>query len=152
MLFKTHLAFSIVIVLFLLRFELGIAFYVVFLIASIIPDIDSPNSKIGKRFKFLGLIFNHRGFFHSILALFLFSFLIYFFDFNLALAFFLGYSLHLLIDSFTKQGIYLFFPLSLKKSKGNIKVGSLLEKIIFMMLLFFAIALFLFSLRNSLLI
>ncbi len=149
MLFRTHLAFAIFISLILLYFNLNLVFVIIFIIASLLPDIDSPTSKIGKRFKFLNYLFAHRGFFHSLFALLIFTIILYFVNYLLAIAFFSGYFLHLLLDSFTKQGIYLFYPFSTKKSKGRIKVGSILENILFFVVLFVIIVLIVFYVKTK---
>ena len=148
MLFRTHLIFALLIALFLLFIGFNYPLFIlVFVFAALLPDIDHPSSKIGRRFKFLNLLFTHRGFFHSLFALLIFTILLYFVNFMLAIAFFSGYFLHLLLDSFTKQGIYLFYPFSTKRSKGNIKVGSFLENILFFIILFLMVVLLVFYLR-----
>ncbi len=139
MLFKTHLAFALLIALVLLFLNINPVFIIIFVIAALLPDIDNPFSKIGKKVKIINYLFVHRGFFHSLFALLIFTILLYFFNIFIATAFFSGYFLHLLLDSFTKQGIFLFYPLSTKKSKGKLKVGSLAETIIFVIILFFII-------------
>ena len=148
MLFRTHLAAALLIALILLFFKLNPLFIIIFILASLLPDIDHPSSKIGKRFRFLNIIFAHRCFFHSLFALLIFTILLYFVNFLFAIAFFSGYFLHLLLDSFTKQGIFLFYPFSTKKSKGNIRVGSILENIVFFIVLFLVIVLFVFYLKT----
>jgi len=149
MLFRTHLAAALLIALILLFFNINLVFIIVFVIASLLPDIDHPSSKIGKRFKFLNYLFAHRGFFHSLFALLIFTILLYFVNFLLAIAFFSGYFLHLLLDSFTRQGIYLFYPFSTKRSKGNVKVGSFLENIMFFIVLFVILILLVFYLKQT---
>jgi len=148
-LFRTHLAAALLIALILLFFNINLVFIIVFVIASLLPDIDHPSSKIGKRFKFLNYLFAHRGFFHSLFALLIFTILLYFVNFLLAIAFFSGYFLHLLLDSFTRQGIYLFYPFSTKRSKGNVKVGSFLENIMFFIVLFVILILLVFYLKQT---
>jgi len=147
MLFKTHLAFALLIALVLLFLNINPVFIIVFVIAALLPDIDSPFSKIGKKVKIVNYLFAHRGFFHSLFALLIFTILLYFFDVFIATAFFSGYFLHLLLDSFTKQGIFLFYPLSTKKSKGKLGAGGLLENIFFFITLFLLIVLLIFYLK-----
>ncbi|MBC8444083.1 metal-dependent hydrolase, partial [Candidatus Woesearchaeota archaeon] len=43
----------------------------------------------------------------------------------------IGYSSHLILDSFTKQGIKPFYPLSNIKFKGNTTTNSIIEKLLF---------------------
>ena len=147
MLFRTHLAVAFLISLVLLYFNINLVFVIIFITASLLPDIDHPSSKIGRRFKFLNYLFSHRGFFHSLFALLIFTILLYFINYLLAIAFFSGYFLHLLLDSFTRQGIFLFYPFSTKKSKGRIKVGSFLETIVFFIVLFLIIVLLIFYVK-----
>jgi len=148
MLFKTHLAVALLIALILLHFNVNMTFVITFVIASLLADIDSPTSKIGRKVKVVNYLFAHRGLFHSLFALLIFAVLISFIDYLLALAFFLGYFLHLLLDSFTRQGIFIFFPFSTKRSKGSVRVGSLLETIIFLVVLFAIVILLFFYLKQ----
>ncbi|MBW2998940.1 metal-dependent hydrolase, partial [Candidatus Woesearchaeota archaeon] len=77
--FYTHLAFGFLlgmISLIILKPSNQILFMGLCLIGSSFPDIDHPRSKVGKYFKPIGWLFEHRGFFHSvfpIIILFLLS-------------------------------------------------------------------------------
>ena len=65
--FKTHLLFGMflgLLVLPILNPNNSILFVMLVLIGSALPDIDHPNSKVGKWFKPIGWLFEHRGFFH----------------------------------------------------------------------------------------
>lgn len=142
MLFRTHLAFSFLIALYLidiLEIKNQILFTIVLLFFSIFPDIDKSSSKIFKKlkpFSYLAAILGHRKIFHTIyfpMALFLTLFLL---DQKLiGLAVITGYLLHLLLDLITKKGINLFYPLSKKRIKGFIKVGSFIENLVFVVLI-----------------
>lgn len=102
-------------------------------IGSLLPDIDEPNSYIGKRTRGVSdatkFVFGHRGFTHSILAMFL-AFIPWFivsnfldenaitvtlstFLFGIAL----GYIFHILGDMLSKTGVPLFLPFSKKRIK-----------------------------------
>jgi membrane-bound metal-dependent hydrolase YbcI (DUF457 family) len=48
----------------------------------------------------------------------------------LGLSFFVGYSIHLFIDSFTPEGIAFFWPYK-KRSCWRIRTGSLIERSLF---------------------
>jgi membrane-bound metal-dependent hydrolase YbcI (DUF457 family) len=62
----------------------------------------------------------------------------------IALGFFLGYGLHLISDSFTKEGITPFYPFFSKvKSKGKISTGGKFEILVFVGFLILDISLFL---------
>ena len=89
-------------------------------VAALLPDIDAQSAKIhyiGKGI--LGIfrgLFEHRGFFHSFLAVgivgVISSSIAWYFDFewSLPLAVTLGYASHLLIDGFTIGGVRYLFP------------------------------------------
>ena len=67
----------------------------------------------------------HRKFTHSILALILFSALIFIFDTGVGFTFALAYISHLLLDAVTKAGVPFFYPI-IKKRYGLklIRTGS----------------------------
>ncbi len=148
MLIRTHLAISIFfILLFFPFFENKILFCIVMIVATFLPDIDSSRSKIGKSFLLrpLQLFFGHRGILHSFTFALMLSVLIFFFSQEVSIAFFLGYGLHLIADSFTFMGITPFYPIS-KKWKGLIKTGGWTEAIIFMILVLLNLGLLYFRL------
>lgn len=139
MIFRTHLAVGIFgILLFLPLVNNPLVFAISTIFATGLPDIDTPFSKFGKH-KFLRIIqffTEHRGMIHSLTFCILVSLLISVFFPVVAFGFFLGYSLHLLSDSFTKSGITPFWPYS-KKAKGNIVTGGIVEKgILFVFVIF----------------
>lgn len=140
---KTHFYTGLVIMLIFIYFSEfnfnSILFSFAFLIGCIFPDIDHNKSIIGRKIKIIGWAFKHRGFFHSIFALILFSFLIYIFNDFVAIFFAMGYLIHLLEDMLTKSGIKLFIigP----KISGGLVVGEFSENII--LFLFKLISLFL---------
>ena len=142
MLFRTHLAFGFLIGLCLIDFfnlEKQILFMVVLLFFSIFPDIDESSSRVAKRlkpFSYLAVVFGHRNIFHTIYFPIAISAVLFIFDLRaLALAVLIGYLLHLFLDLITKRGIALFYPLSKRRIKGFIKVGSLIENLIFLVLI-----------------
>lgn len=133
MLFRTHIAFSFLIGLIfisVLNPVNQILFMILVLSGSAVPDIDQPNSKIGKNFKIIGWLFRHRGIFHSVFMALLISSALYFFTGYFS-AFLLGYLSHLVTDSFTVSGIAFLYPLSNKKVRGFIKTGSMSENLMF---------------------
>ena len=136
MLFKTHLAFGFLAGLLALNIfnpANVILFFTLVLIGSILPDIDHPKSKIGRKIKIIGFLFEHRGFFHSLLFLiFLYIFSVLLFKNNsFILPLFIGYSSHLFIDSFNHLGIMPLHPLSRFRIKGFVKTGALAETMLF---------------------
>lgn len=143
MLNRTHLAITIFfILLFFPLVENKLAFSLIAIFSSMIPDVDISTSKIGKYkiFRPLQFFIKHRGFFHCLL--FMILFLLFFLNFYPAgaFAFFIGYSSHLISDSFTPEGVQFFYP-SKKVISGNIKTGGKLEKLVFLLFIFLNILL-----------
>ncbi len=138
---RTHLLFSLFILVLLYRFHLFPSFSVslfylllfssTLLFFTLVPDIDTSESYLGRRVFpiswILSLLFGHRRFFHSLLfALLLFS-LPWLFGFELfAIAAGLGISSHLLMDALTREGVYPLYPLSFRVH-GPISTGGLVE-------------------------
>jgi len=141
MLFKTHLAFSLLIGLLTYNyFDLNyIIFILIILFTGILPDIDHPKSKLGRKLKILSypinFIFGHRGLFHSLLIALGFSFLIWMIFGDYYIPFFIGFLSHLIADGITKQGIDFTYPFNFFKVIGMIKTGGFIEKIIFLLLI-----------------
>ncbi len=143
MMFRTHLIFSFLIGLLVLKFlNFGnvYLFLLAVLIGGMLPDIDKSNSKIGRKTKpisvFVEMFTSHRGFFHS-----LFPLAIIYLVFNYLLKLnYMGYGLiigylgHLIIDAINYGGIKFFYPLSNFKINGFIKTNSVTEYILFFVL------------------
>lgn len=125
--FKTHFAMTLFSVLFLIEHtHYKIAFFIVALIAGVMPDLGS-GTKGGLRFlRFLG----QGGLLHSLTFCILITIILAAYFPIYALPFFLGYSLHLFADSFTVEGIRPFWPLHYE-SKGPLKQGSSFESALF---------------------
>jgi inner membrane protein len=129
MLIKTHLAITTFFVLLLLPFvEFKLIFIVVSILATYIPDIDSPSSKIGNHWYFRPIqwVSSHRGKIHSFTFLIFITLILVFFFPILSFPFFLGYSSHLFADSFTLEGIHPFYP-SKVISNGDVRTGGIFE-------------------------
>ena len=141
MLLKTHIVITLFGILVLLNSVSNkVVFAAVALIATFIPDIDSRYSSIGKKKinRILQFFTKHRGITHSFVFLILVTTGILFFSSVVALGFFLGYGLHLFADSFTKDGIKVFYPFFPKaKSSGRVSTGGKAEIIIFVVFLIF---------------
>ena len=149
MLLRTHLAISLAAVLVFLSFvEHKVTFVIVVLISTLIPDIDTKNSKIGDHLilRPFQIFVKHRSIFHSFSFLLLITLLFVLFLPILALGFFLGYGTHLFADSFTKEGIQVFYPWK-KKSSGWITTGGKTEVSVFVF--FIILDLFLIFIRVS---
>lgn len=101
--------------------------------SSLLPDIDSSSSKIGKKVKWVGKVFGHRGFFHTPFFLSLF-FLIP--NEGIKLSFVIGIASHLFLDLMNRGGVRLFWPISEKKFRiANLKCGTWGESAIVLLLI-----------------
>jgi len=129
--FRTHLAASLLALLLLAPFYENKVLLILFIIGTIMPDIDTPTSFIGKRFRLFGWLFLHRGIFHSVWMLIILSVIIGTASQLAGLAFALGYGLHLLLDALNHAGIRPFHPLSKHKIKGIFKTNGIFEKVLF---------------------
>jgi len=109
--------------------------------SSLLPDIDSPKSIIGKKVPIVAILTKYRGVMHSIIPFAGIFFLTnYFVGFNYAFAFAIGFASHILLDVVTKEGIS-FWPLGIK-IRGPVRVGGFLAHVfilcqILLMVLFF---------------
>jgi len=146
MLLKTHLMFAIfMIILFVEHVNNKFVFIFMVLLTTILPDLDSPNSSYGRHLIFRPLQFfaKHRGMIHSFTAVVILSIILAYFFPVASLGFFTGYSVHLITDSFTKEGIQPFWPLK-AKSKGFITTGGRIEDSLFISLILVDVLLFFF--------
>jgi membrane-bound metal-dependent hydrolase YbcI (DUF457 family) len=143
MLKRTHLALGALVALFLLPYvENKWIFVPIVLVASLLPDVDTAFSTAGRNFLSRGLqmFVKHRGVIHSLTFAVVVSLGLAFFWPVGALPFFLGYSFHLLADSFTPEGIKPFWPIK-SVVKGRIRTGGRIEDTVFIVLLIFDVLL-----------
>ena len=144
MLLKTHLAFAfLLILLFFQHVNNKIVFVAMVLIATVIPDVDSGFSSWGRHLIFRPLQFftKHRGIVHSFTAAIALSLALAVFWPIASLGFFIGYSVHLVSDSFTRDGIQPFWPFR-AKSAGFITSGGKIEESLFFTLIVVDVILF----------
>ena len=151
MLLKTHFSIGLLAFAILITREITIpllgtlaaptvAATIFYLFGLMVPDIDSPNSKISRYSPFVhhvtSIFSKHRGLVHSfttgILVMFAMAVLLSSLEWNLMLAgwFFIGYSVHLLTDGLTPHGVRPFWPFSHHTFRGPITTGSFSEKVI----------------------
>lgn len=133
MLLRTHYAIAVFfILLFIESVESQVVFVLAVLVGTQLPDIDSRYSRIGhKRIaRVLQWFTRHRGIIHSFPFLLVVTILLVAVWPVGAFGFFLGYSLHLLGDAFTPDGIRPFYPLK-KKSRGTLRTGGTVELALF---------------------
>jgi inner membrane protein len=130
MIFLTHGFFA----LFLgLLFQKIFSYQDVFFLAlaiffSLLPDIDSSASFMGKKVKIIGFFFKHRGFFHSFLFLVFATVIILIASNNIYYSFAtaIGIFSHIFLDALTPAGVEFFWP-NKKKLKGPLQTGSSLD-------------------------
>lgn len=130
MLLRTHLALGLLGALFFFPVvKYPLIFFPVVIISCILPDVDSAYSFLGRfpLLRPLQWVVKHRGIIHSFTFCLLISVLFALFIPVLALPFFLGYSIHLIADSATVEGIRPYWPLKTEYA-GRIRVGSVFEK------------------------
>ena len=136
MLLRTHIAVGLAVAFYFLPHVVNKLYFLpVVLIASALPDIDTGYSSIGRKkiFRPIQLMTRHRGIFHTYTFCILVSLLFAFFYPVLALPFFLGYSLHIYLDSFTELGVAPFWPYR-GRSMWKIKTGGKVEQSFFIFL------------------
>ena len=134
MLLRTHLAIAILGILILSPFISDkIIFVGMAVFGTILVDLDSPSSLFGKIiiFRPFQLFLRHRGIMHSILFGVLLSLVFAMFYPVLAFGFFTGFALHLVVDSFTREGVKPFWPFK-TRTRGFITTGGMVESILFL--------------------
>jgi len=141
--YYTHFAFGLLVGLLSLDFfniKNKILFMLIALFFSLFPDIDERRSKIGKKTKLLSgiinFIFGHRGLVHTIYIPLILFFIFYNMNKETGIAVLIGYFSHLFMDAMTKQGIRPLYPIINKRIDGCIRTNSLLEKILFLVIVF----------------
>lgn len=136
MMFKTHLAFAFLIGLILINsFTINYPSFLLIILTSIIADIDTNKSKIGRNLYPLNIMLKHRKLMHSLFFVFILCLLIWIFFNSLWLWVFIGYTSHIVLDGITKQGINLFYPFSKFKITGFIRTNGIFEKILFVLII-----------------
>ena len=121
MMYKSHLTVSAAIALPILSVTHELNYIAVggVLIGSLLPDIDHPQSYIGRKVwvlaKGINIIFGHRGIVHSLLPVLLLAIASSMLDSLFLWCITLGFLLHLIEDGFSKGGLGWFQPLKKKK-------------------------------------
>ena len=141
MLWYTHLAFGFLAGLVSLAFFGHGNIYIFFtfvLIGALLPDIDTPKSKMGSKFgvfsKAIKSVFGHRGIVHTVWGMLVICGIFWYFVNRVyGTALFVGFFSHIFIDGFTKKGINFLHPFSRIKISGFIESGSTGEAILFVL-------------------
>lgn len=98
--------------------------------ASLMPDIDMPQSTAGRIPivpSLINTIFGHRTATHSLTALIITSLAVKTVSPELALAWAIGYGIHILLDMLTPQGVMFFWPYPAWVGTGILKTGGIFE-------------------------
>lgn len=77
---------------------------------SLLPDIDSENSTLGRYVSIISYVIPHRTITHTLWVVIALSSLAYYTGSLFTLALTLGYTIHIIQDSFSKQGIVWLYP------------------------------------------
>jgi inner membrane protein len=108
-------------------------------LGSLLPDIDEPKSKVGRKAPILShgikLFFGHRGITHTLLASIIVGSLLFYFSKGfpspLAIGLTIGYLFHILEDALSIEGVPLLFPITKKHFGIPIyRTGGLREYVI----------------------
>ena len=134
MLKRTHLVIGIGVGLYFLhipQIQNDLVFFIAVVISSMIPDLESGILSIRPlKMRSVQTAKERMGFLHTYTFCIAVAIFLALFQPVFAFPFFLGYSFHLLADSFTPEGIKPFWPLN-KISKGHIPAGGKLDMLIF---------------------
>lgn len=79
-------------------------------LGSLLPDIDSKHSYLGRYVPWVEDRIGHRTWTHTVWALFLLLVLMFLLRWLILWGIFYGYLLHLIVDHFSRQGIIWFYP------------------------------------------
>lgn len=139
MIFRTHIAFAFLIGLFFYFHNLvdnWILFFLFLFLGAGFPDVDNSESKFGRNFlsKAMTLFSKHRKIFHSLLLGAALSYLFFIYDNDAGIGFFVAFVSHIILDSFTIEGINFLYPFGKFTFRGFIKTGGRLETVLFYVL------------------
>lgn len=139
---NTHLAFGLLFALILaplLGTSNNYVFFGIALLFALIPDIDHPQSKLGRKIfasKIINILFGHRGFFHAVWIPVALGILIGIWQgFVYGMAIIIGYLAHLFSDGLTKSGINLIHPIQQLRMQGFVETGGIMEWLLFIAVL-----------------
>ncbi len=129
---KTHLLGGVLTgVLITQALDINIGYAAVAGLGALFPDIDEPNSTIGRRIPgsfMVKFLFGHRGFWHSLLAAALVYLLLLGIASNtIAVLFVAGYISHLILDAMTPSGVPFLYPIKHSYSLNLIRTGGITE-------------------------
>jgi len=133
MLLRTHFVFAAFLGLLGFYFGFGGGIFIIcILFGSLLPDIDTKTSSLGRWIVFrpFQVAFAHRGITHSLLFLGILSLAFWYILPQGLLGFVIGYGSHLFLDLLTIKGIPLFWPVT-QKFGGFCRTGRTFDKVLF---------------------
>lgn len=101
---------------------------------ALLPDVDSKSSILGRYVPWVQDTIGHRTFTHTIWMMAVLFGLAYYFNQFLLWMVVIGYLLHVLQDSFSKQGIQWLWPIKISRKNFNLRfyrVGGTLETVMY---------------------
>lgn len=105
-------------------------------IASLLPDIDTHESTVGRLVSPVSWAIEktvgHRNLFHSIWAAMAVYLSCQFLPYDVSLGVLIGYLSHILLDAFNPAGVRIFWPVPFNLSIPLVQAGSLLEYLLVM--------------------
>lgn len=121
-------------------------------LAALLPDIDSPDSQIGRAVPVLPRVLKtavgHRGVLHSLVGaafLTLLFALLFRNEAHLVVSFLAGYLSHVFMDTLNPQKVPLFWPLQWRVGVGLVTTSGFLERFVVTPALFFLLVWFVYS-------
>lgn len=138
--YKTHIVSSLaagagIAIIFAVPFSTGYVAGII--LGSLLPDIDEPNSYLGRRSlgvsSYINKKFGHRGLTHSLAAWVVFTVYCYIAPNSFTVGLFLGYLFHIIGDFFSVSSVPLLAPFHEYRPKNMLisyKTGSYAEEII----------------------
>lgn len=131
--FDTHIAFGLLLFLitdYYLSLDYKVIYLGLFVLLSLLPDIDKHTSFLGKKMKIISFIFEkmfkHRGIFHSLWAGAVLYIILDRFGYGLAA---IGYMGHVVLDMLNKKGVRLLWPFI--KVRGIFVYGKIGDTVLF---------------------
>ena len=131
--FDTHIAFGVLLFLitdYYLSLDNKVVYLGLFVLLSLLPDIDKHTSFLGKKMKIISFIFEkmfkHRGIFHSLWVSIVLYIVLARFGYGLAA---IGYLGHVVLDMLNKKGVRLLWPFI--RVKGLFLYGKIGDTVLF---------------------
>ncbi len=110
--------------------------YLALIFGSLLPDIDSKESILGRYVPFVEEIFGHRKFIHTIWIVLVLMAISNVTGFLVLWFITIGYFLHLFQDSLSIMSVHWFYPIVIfPRKRGFYRVGGVIETLIFALMI-----------------